>query len=188
MLPSVTCFLVLAATKYPIRGSEEIMKKKAHGTSDVPVQSNLKYGCDVALADRICNFNRRFAEHAGEENKYIRKQHTILDSWLFLGWKIRQEMKTISNYFLTVKKFDWNNIGIFFFLYFLYYIVPSYIINKKSMTLSLSLFITIPSIVLIIIESMINMDKSHHYHYFDTAFINNFYFCFTALRSLLSQQ
>jgi hypothetical protein len=42
-----------------------MMKKKAHGTSDSPVQSNLKYGCDVALADRICNFNRRFAEHAG---------------------------------------------------------------------------------------------------------------------------
>jgi hypothetical protein len=48
------------------------MKKKAHGTSDFPVQSNLKYGCDVALADRICNFNRRFAEHAGEKkNKKI---------------------------------------------------------------------------------------------------------------------
>lgn len=74
ILPSVAYLLVLAATKYPIRGSEEIMKKKAHGTSDLPVQSNLKYGCDVALADRICNFNRRFAEHAGEENKNITKQ------------------------------------------------------------------------------------------------------------------
>ena len=42
-----------------------MMKKKSHGTSDAPVQNNLKYGCDVALADRICNFNRRFAEHAG---------------------------------------------------------------------------------------------------------------------------
>ena len=42
-----------------------MMKKKLHGTSDAPVQNNLKYGCDVALADRICNFNRRFAEHAG---------------------------------------------------------------------------------------------------------------------------
>jgi hypothetical protein len=73
IVPSVTCLLVLAATKYPIRGSEEIMKKKAHGTSDLPVQSNLKYGCDVALADRICNFNRRFAEHAGEEKTKIRK-------------------------------------------------------------------------------------------------------------------
>ena len=41
------------------------MKKKLHGSSDSPVQSNLKYGCDVALADRICNYNRRFAEHAG---------------------------------------------------------------------------------------------------------------------------
>jgi hypothetical protein len=73
-LPSVTCLLVQAATKYPIRGSEEIMKKKAHGTSDLPVQSNLKYGCDVALADRICNFNRRFAEHAGEEKTKSRKE------------------------------------------------------------------------------------------------------------------
>ena len=59
-------YLFLAAgSKYPLRGSEEIMKKKLHGTSDSPVQSNLKYGCDVALADRICNYNRRFAEHAG---------------------------------------------------------------------------------------------------------------------------
>ena len=43
------------------------MKKKEHGTSSFPVQATLKYGCDVALADRICNFNRRFAEHAGKK-------------------------------------------------------------------------------------------------------------------------
>ena len=41
--------------KYPIRGTEDIMKPKAHGTSDKPVQTNLRWGCDVKLADRICN-------------------------------------------------------------------------------------------------------------------------------------
>ena len=63
--PNTHYFFLAAGSKYPIRGSEEIMKKKLHGSSDSPVQSNLKYGCDVALADRICNYNRRFAEHAG---------------------------------------------------------------------------------------------------------------------------
>ena len=63
--PNTHYLLLAAGSKYPIRGSEEIMKKKLHGSSDSPVQSNLKYGCDVALADRICNYNRRFAEHAG---------------------------------------------------------------------------------------------------------------------------
>ena len=41
------------------------MSKKAHGTSDKPVQSNLRYGCDSKLADRICNYNRHFAEYSG---------------------------------------------------------------------------------------------------------------------------
>jgi len=39
--------------------------KKKHGTSDVPVQKNLKYGVDREVADRICNFNRHYAEYAG---------------------------------------------------------------------------------------------------------------------------
>jgi len=41
------------------------MSPKAHGTSEVPVQDNLRYGCDKATADRICNFNRHYAEHSG---------------------------------------------------------------------------------------------------------------------------
>jgi len=49
----------------PVKGDEDIMSKKAHGTSAVPVQSKLRWGCDVATADKICNFNRRFAEHSG---------------------------------------------------------------------------------------------------------------------------
>lgn len=50
--------------KYPIMGDESIMSPKEHGTSSKPVQSKLKYGVSVQLADRICNFNRHYAEHA----------------------------------------------------------------------------------------------------------------------------
>jgi hypothetical protein len=48
-----------------VLGKEDIMAQKAHGTSESPAQSNLQYGADVQLADRICNYNRRFAEPAG---------------------------------------------------------------------------------------------------------------------------
>eukprot|EP00802_Teleaulax_amphioxeia_P020718 Tamp_21015.p1 GENE.Tamp_21015~~Tamp_21015.p1 ORF type:complete len:267 (+),score=48.55 Tamp_21015:96-803(+) len=51
--------------EYPVYGSREIMKKKKHGTSDKPVMKNLKFGCDYELADKICCFNRHFAENAG---------------------------------------------------------------------------------------------------------------------------
>mmetsp|Transcript_5803 Transcript_5803/g.10425 ORF Transcript_5803/g.10425 Transcript_5803/m.10425 type:complete len:225 (-) Transcript_5803:39-713(-) len=52
-------------TKLPIPGAEEIMSQKAHGTSEKPVQSDLRWGCDVKVADKICNFNRHYAEFAG---------------------------------------------------------------------------------------------------------------------------
>lgn len=54
--------------KYPapcVMGDESIMSKKKHGTSNTPVQSNLRWDCDRDLADRICNFNRHYAEHSG---------------------------------------------------------------------------------------------------------------------------
>lgn len=54
--------------KYPppaVMGSESIMSKKAHGTSAVPVQKNLRWTVDQDVADRICNFNRHYAEHSG---------------------------------------------------------------------------------------------------------------------------
>ncbi len=41
-------------TKLPLRGEESLMSQKAHGTCDKPVQSSLRWGCDVKLADRIC--------------------------------------------------------------------------------------------------------------------------------------
>lgn len=49
----------------PIYGKEDIMSPKSHGTSDAPVQSELLYGVSNNLADRITNYNRRFAEQAG---------------------------------------------------------------------------------------------------------------------------
>ena len=45
-------------------GPESIMSQKAHGTSSTPVQENLRWNCDNAKADKICNFNRKYAEHS----------------------------------------------------------------------------------------------------------------------------
>jgi peptide methionine sulfoxide reductase MsrB len=50
---------------FPIYGSKDIMKKKKHGTSETPVMKNLRWGCNANLADKICNYNRHFAEPAG---------------------------------------------------------------------------------------------------------------------------
>ena len=35
------------------------------GTSATPVQKDLRWNCDVQTADRICNFNRHYAEYRG---------------------------------------------------------------------------------------------------------------------------
>ena len=54
-------FLGLGGRKYDepcVMGDEEIMKPKIHGTSDTPVQENLRWDCDQKVADNICNFNR----------------------------------------------------------------------------------------------------------------------------------
>eukprot|EP00427_Karlodinium_veneficum_P023120 CAMPEP_0169100914 /NCGR_PEP_ID=MMETSP1015-20121227/21347_1 /TAXON_ID=342587 /ORGANISM="Karlodinium micrum, Strain CCMP2283" /LENGTH=192 /DNA_ID=CAMNT_0009161899 /DNA_START=226 /DNA_END=804 /DNA_ORIENTATION=- len=54
---------------------ESIMKQKAHGTTENPVQKNLLYGVDRKIADRICSYNRRWAEQAGywEETSFPEK-------------------------------------------------------------------------------------------------------------------
>lgn len=46
-------------------GDESIMSEKSHGTSDTPVQQELRWNCDRKVADNICNFNRHYAEHSG---------------------------------------------------------------------------------------------------------------------------
>lgn len=37
-----------------VMGDESIMSEKAHGTSDVPVQDNLRWNCDVETAGESC--------------------------------------------------------------------------------------------------------------------------------------
>jgi hypothetical protein len=43
-----------------VHGTENIMSIKEHGTSHIPVQSNLRWGQTWSIADRLCNFNRKF--------------------------------------------------------------------------------------------------------------------------------
>merc|ERR1711907_708805 len=59
-----------------VMGTEDIMKPKAHGTSATPVQKDLRWNCDVQTADRICNFNRRYAEFAGywEQTSFLKEE------------------------------------------------------------------------------------------------------------------
>lgn len=51
--------------KLPLPGDESLMAPKAHGTSAGPVRAALRWGVDAKLADRICSFNRHYAEHSG---------------------------------------------------------------------------------------------------------------------------
>eukprot|EP00656_Telonema_subtile_P043415 TRINITY_DN49779_c0_g2_i2.p1 TRINITY_DN49779_c0_g2~~TRINITY_DN49779_c0_g2_i2.p1 ORF type:complete len:201 (+),score=16.80 TRINITY_DN49779_c0_g2_i2:141-743(+) len=53
------------ASGISIRGSEELMAPKAHGTCPAGPQSQLRWGCDWGTADRICCRNRHYAEHSG---------------------------------------------------------------------------------------------------------------------------
>jgi peptide methionine sulfoxide reductase MsrB len=56
---------LVPGAKLPIPGDESLMRAKAHGTSAGPVQASLRWGVDAKLADRICSFNRHYAEHSG---------------------------------------------------------------------------------------------------------------------------
>ena len=59
----------------PVFADESIMLQKAHGTSAAPVQADLKWSVDRDTADRITNFNRRFAEYAGywKQTNYLKE-------------------------------------------------------------------------------------------------------------------
>ncbi|KAL3781105.1 hypothetical protein ACHAW5_005012 [Stephanodiscus triporus] len=68
LLSNYSGIMMPPTVNYPppaVMGSESIMSKKAHGTSSVPVQKNLRWKCDRDVADRICNFNRHYAEFSG---------------------------------------------------------------------------------------------------------------------------
>ena len=57
--------------KYPIWGSEEIMSRKAHGTTRKPVQENLRYGVDIELANKVCSLNRNWDPDSGFYNENL---------------------------------------------------------------------------------------------------------------------
>ena len=53
-------------TKPCMFGDESIlMQSKEYGTSSVPIQANLRWNCDNHIANRICNYNRHYAEYFG---------------------------------------------------------------------------------------------------------------------------
>jgi len=56
-------------------GKEDIMSPKAHGTSPNPVQAKLRWNTDRGTADRICSFNRHYAESPGyyETTSYLKE-------------------------------------------------------------------------------------------------------------------
>lgn len=62
---SRTAIALSATQQLPLLADEDVMSQKAHGTSEKPVMKNLRWGCDYDTADRICNFNRHYAEYAG---------------------------------------------------------------------------------------------------------------------------
>jgi len=50
----------------PVFGNDkEIMTNKSHGTTENPVQANLRFNVDAKTADKICSYNRHFAEYSG---------------------------------------------------------------------------------------------------------------------------
>jgi hypothetical protein len=55
---------------YPVYGRKDIMSNKKHGTSDTPVQLDLRWNCNRNEADKICNFNRHGAEWKGTKNLF----------------------------------------------------------------------------------------------------------------------
>uniref|UniRef100_A0A0G4FUR3 Uncharacterized protein n=1 Tax=Chromera velia CCMP2878 TaxID=1169474 RepID=A0A0G4FUR3_9ALVE len=62
--PSSALCMEQAAVSGPVMGTESIMSKKDHGTCTRPVSENLRWGVDVKTADRICCFNRHYAEYS----------------------------------------------------------------------------------------------------------------------------
>ena len=66
------------AAGYPIQADESIMSQKGHGTCVAAVMSPLRWGCDEAVADNICCYNRHYAEFSGywEQTKFLTEANT----------------------------------------------------------------------------------------------------------------
>lgn len=63
-IPAVVTSKIIP-TKPVYANDNDIMYPKEHGTSMQSVQDTLLYNVNVPLADKICNYNRHFAEPAG---------------------------------------------------------------------------------------------------------------------------
>jgi len=71
-----------------VMGDESIMSQKANGSTEKPVQEKLRWSCDRGTAERICCYNRHFAERAGywertsflEEESKTQGEITFYDS------------------------------------------------------------------------------------------------------------
>lgn len=58
-----------------VMGEESIMSKKAHGTTEKQVQEKLRWNVDRKEADKICSFNRHYAEYSGyfKKTKWVKE-------------------------------------------------------------------------------------------------------------------
>lgn len=65
--PSASAFGGIRASEKGllVYGDDSIMSPKEHGTTAAAVQQDLRYGVSNKLADKICSFNRVFAEMGG---------------------------------------------------------------------------------------------------------------------------
>mmetsp|Transcript_16822 Transcript_16822/g.36588 ORF Transcript_16822/g.36588 Transcript_16822/m.36588 type:complete len:165 (-) Transcript_16822:167-661(-) len=107
-------------SKYPppaVMGTEDIMKPKEYGTSAVPCQKDLRWGCDYDTANRICNYNRHYAEHSGYfegttfrkecESTDEGKEITFYDSNTGKPLFVAPRGRTMSQFLLESKNHGW---------------------------------------------------------------------------------
>jgi hypothetical protein len=80
-----------------VLGDENVlMQPKEYGTSNVPIQTNLRWSCDANIANRICNYNRRYAEYFG----YWERESTfVLDENLNISSSNEELSSTIINFY-----------------------------------------------------------------------------------------
>ena len=70
-----------------VGGEETIMSAKKHGTSNRPVQGDLRWDCSFSLADRICNYNRDDAEPSGywRRTQFLEQEAEVVKQTRRLG-------------------------------------------------------------------------------------------------------
>ena len=67
-----------------VPGSEDIMSQKAHGTSETPVQENLRWGCNRETADRICV--------SSATNPVLKETHDRSNKTMRRAWPLEREV------------------------------------------------------------------------------------------------